>query len=91
MWGCSVRVVPSGLFRGVGVCDGVPMGCGHEGGRVCLGNLRVRYGGVGGRVDAMCGWGWVPRFALKYVELIGVCSLGMGFTCFTSGMGRARS
>jgi len=37
----------------------------------------------------MCDWGWVPRFALKYVELVGVCLLGMGFTCFASEVGSA--
>ena len=68
-----------------------PMGCGHVGGWVCLGYLGVRCGGVGGRVEAMCGWGWVPRFALEYVELVGVCLLGMGFTCFTSEVSSARS
>ena len=75
---------------GVGGGDGL-MGCGLVGGWVCLVYSRVGYGVVSCRVEAMCGWGWVPPFALKYVELVGVCSLGMGFTCFTSEVGSARS
>ena len=67
------------------------MGCGHVGGWVCISYLRVRYAGVGDRVEAVCGWGWVPRFALKYVEMVGVFLLRMGLTCFTSEMGSARS
>ena len=51
-------VVPSGLFRGVGVRGrGDPMGRRHVGGWVCLGYLGVWYGGVGCRVEAMFVWG----------------------------------
>ena len=70
---------------GVGRAGG-PIGCGHVRGWVCLGYLGVRCGGDGGRFEAMCGWGWAPCFALKYVELVGVCLLGMDFTCLTSGV-----
>ena len=40
---------------------------------VCLGYLGVICGGVGDRIEAMCDWGRVPRFGLKYVELVGDC------------------
>jgi hypothetical protein len=66
------------------------MGCVHVS-WVCIGYLRVGCGGVGGRVDALCCWGWIPRFALNYIELVGVCSLDVDFTCFTSVAGSARS
>jgi hypothetical protein len=86
-----VLAIPSGLFGDVGVGGGGgPLGCRHMGDWVCLGCLRVRYGCVGCRVDAICGWGWVPRFALKYVVLVGVCLLDMGLTCFTSEVSGAR-
>ena len=72
-------------FRGGGVGRGGSlMGCGHLGGWVCLCESGVRCGGVVGRVNAMCDWGWVPRFALEYVELLGVRLLGMGFMCLAS-------
>jgi len=73
------------FLRGVGVGRGGSlMGCGHVGGWVCLYDLGVRCSGVGGSVNAMCDWGWVPRFALKYVELVEACLLGMVFTCLAS-------
>ena len=84
-------VVPSELLGDVGVGGGGgPVGYGHMGDWVCLGCLRVRYGGVGWRVEAMCGWGRGPCFALKCVEVVGVYSLDMGLTCFTSEVGGAR-
>ena len=83
-------VVSSGLFGDVGVgVGGSFLGCGNGGDWVCLVYLGVWYGIAGCRVEAMCDWGWVPRFALKYIELVGVWSLYMGLTCFTSEVGCA--
>jgi len=47
--------------------------------------LVMGYSGVGCKIDAMCGWGWTPRFALEDVELVGFQSLCEDLTCFTSG------
>ena len=65
------------------------MGCGYGGFRVCLVYLGMRYGVVGCKIEAMCGCGRIPRFALKDVELIGVRSLYEGLTCYTSEVGFA--
>ena len=46
------------------------VGCGYVGYWVCLVYLGMGYGIFGCRIEAMCGWGWVPRFALKFVELV---------------------
>jgi len=90
MRGCGVGVVSSRLFRNVGVRGGGGfMGCGHGGGWVYLVYLGVWFGIVGCRIGAMCGWGWVPRFVLEYVELVGVWPLYMRLTCFTPEVGGA--
>ena len=83
-------VAPSGLLRGVRVGrGGGPMEYGHVS-WVCIGYLRVGCGGVGGKVEAVCCRGWIPRIASKYIELVGVCSMGVDSTCFTSVIGSAR-
>ena len=44
---------------------------------------------MGCKIEAMCGWGLIPRFALEDVELVGVRSLYEGLTFFTSEVGCA--
>ena len=85
-----MRVVSSRLFRNVGVCGGGGcVGCGHGGYWVRLVYLRIGYGIVGCRIEAMCGWGWISRFALEDAEVVGVWPLYEGLTCFSSEVGCA--
>ena len=51
--------------------------------------MGVGSGVDGGGVEDMGGWGWVPSFALEYVELIRVWLLHGGLTCFPSWVGSA--
>ena len=44
-------------------------GCGFRWIWVCIGYLGVGYGVGGCGADDVGGWGWVPCFALEYVEL----------------------
>ena len=50
--------------------------------------MGVGYGGVGWKIEAMCGCRRDPRFALEYVELVGAC-LFLGVAWFTYPTGWA--
>jgi hypothetical protein len=67
---------------------GVLEGWVHTEGWVCFVCLRVVCVSAGCRVEAMCDWGWVPSFALEYVELIRVV-VYQSLTCFLSMADRA--
>ena len=51
--------------------------------------LRMGYGTVGFRIEAMCGWGWIPRFVLEDVAMVSVWPLYQGLTSFSSKVGCA--
>ncbi len=85
MWAVSSRLV-----RDVEVCGGGGfVGYVYGGYWVFLVYLGIWYGIVRCRVEAMCCWGWVPSFALEYVELVGVWPLYEGLACFPSEVGCA--
>ena len=78
-------IVAGRLSRDLGVGGGGGcVGYGYRGFRVCLVYSGMGYGSVGCKIEAVCGWGWIPRLALDDVELVGVRSLYEGLTCFTS-------
>ena len=65
---CYAGVNAGWVFGDVGVGGGgVFLGRGYGGfcfRLVCLG---MGYSGVGCKIEAMYGWGWIPRFALEDV------------------------
>ena len=46
------------------------MRCGYGGFCFRLVFVKMGYGGVGCKIEAMYGWGWIPRFALEDVEFM---------------------
>ena len=72
------------LFDAVGVGGGEgDAGCRCGGYWIFLVYMGMGYGGVGCKIEAVCGRGRVLRFTLEDVELVEVRSLYAGLTCFT--------